>query len=109
MDKHKHGDLQLFQVDEGAYLTRLTRKYRERDRWEVPDPSEVHSYIPGMVVRIMVSEGQRLTAGSPLLTFEAMKMENTLTMPYDGVVKRINVKVGDVFPKDIVLAVVDIG
>jgi biotin carboxyl carrier protein len=34
-------------------------------------------------------------------------MENTLTMPYDGVVRKIFVKVGEVFAKDIILAEID--
>jgi biotin carboxyl carrier protein len=100
----KHGELSSLKLDEGTYATQLTRKYRERDAWERPKPSEVHSYIPGMVVKIFATEGQRLSVGDSILTFEAMKMENTLTMPYDGVVTKIHVKIGDVFAKDIILA-----
>jgi biotin carboxyl carrier protein len=107
MDSGKHRDLQSLQIEEGAYFTRLTKKFQGREVWERPDPREVHSYIPGMVVRIVAQEGDRLAVGAPILTFEAMKMENTLTMPYDGVVRKLHVKVGDVFAKDIILAEID--
>ena len=107
MDSGKHRDLPTLQIEEGTYFTRLTKKFQGREKWERPDPREVHSYIPGMVVRIVAQEGERLPAGAPILTFEAMKMENTLTMPYDGVVRKIRVKVGDVFAKDIILAEIE--
>ncbi len=103
-DKHGNTEMSGLTLDEGLYTTRLTRKYRERDMWERPKPSEVHSYIPGMVVKIFATEGQRMNLGDSILTFEAMKMENTLTMPYGGVVTKIHVKIGDVFAKDIILA-----
>lgn len=107
MHSKKPEALSAFQVEEGAYMTRLTNKYRNRAAWEAPDPGEVHSYIPGMVIRLSAEEGQRLPGGAPILTFEAMKMENTFTMPCSGVVKKIHVKVGDVFAKDIVLVEIE--
>jgi acetyl/propionyl-CoA carboxylase alpha subunit len=50
--------------------------------------------MPGSVVRIMVSEGDVVTAGTPLLVLEAMKMEHTITSPSDGVVSALNVSAG---------------
>jgi len=103
----KQRDLPTLQIEEGTYFTRLTKKFQGREKWERPDPREVHSFIPGMVVRVVAQAGERLSAGAPILTFEAMKMENTLTMPYDGVVRKIFVKVGEVFAKDVILAEID--
>jgi 3-methylcrotonyl-CoA carboxylase alpha subunit len=45
--------------------------------------------LPGTVVAAHVTEGQRVARGAPLVTVEAMKMEHTLTAPYDGIVTRI--------------------
>ncbi len=45
--------------------------------------------LPGTVVAVHVAAGQRVARGAPLITVEAMKMEHTLTAPYDGVVARI--------------------
>jgi len=104
-----HSDLQSLQIEEGLFLTRLTKKFQGRDKWERPDPREIHSYIPGMVVRIAGKEGEGLPSGAPILTFEAMKMENTLTMPCDGVLRKIHVKPGDFFAKDAILAEIEGG
>jgi 3-methylcrotonyl-CoA carboxylase alpha subunit len=45
--------------------------------------------LPGTIVAVHVATGQQVIRGTPLVTVEAMKMEHTLTAPYDGVVSRI--------------------
>jgi 3-methylcrotonyl-CoA carboxylase alpha subunit len=45
--------------------------------------------LPGTVVAVHVAVGQQVARGVPLVTVEAMKMEHTLTAPYDGTVSRI--------------------
>jgi 3-methylcrotonyl-CoA carboxylase alpha subunit len=45
--------------------------------------------LPGTVVAVHVATGQQVARGTPLITVEAMKMEHTLTAPYEGVVSRI--------------------
>jgi len=45
--------------------------------------------LPGTVVAVHVATGQQVARGAPLVTVEAMKMEHTLTAPYDGTVARI--------------------
>ncbi|HUR75635.1 MAG TPA: biotin carboxylase N-terminal domain-containing protein [Sporichthya sp.] len=49
--------------------------------------------MPGSVVRVLVGDGATVTAGTPLLVLEAMKMEHTITSPSDGVVT-LNVAAG---------------
>jgi 3-methylcrotonyl-CoA carboxylase alpha subunit len=51
--------------------------------------------LPGTIVAVHVSVGQQVTRGAPLMTVEAMKMEHTLTAPYDGAVSRIAFSLGD--------------
>jgi 3-methylcrotonyl-CoA carboxylase alpha subunit len=51
--------------------------------------------LPGTVVAVHVAAGQQVARGTPLITVEAMKMEHTLTAPYDGVVARIAYGVKD--------------
>lgn len=50
--------------------------------------------MPGNIVSVDVSEGEQVTAGQKLLTLEAMKMEHTLTAPFDGVVAELSAKPG---------------
>jgi len=47
-----------------------------------------------MVLRVEVVEGQEVTSGAGLLVLEAMKMENEIRAPYDGIVRRILVRSG---------------
>jgi 3-methylcrotonyl-CoA carboxylase alpha subunit len=53
------------------------------------------SPMPGKVIAVDVSEGQSVAKGQKLLTLEAMKMEHSLTAPFDGVVAELNVGTGD--------------
>ncbi|MEM9837477.1 MAG: acetyl-CoA carboxylase biotin carboxyl carrier protein subunit, partial [Bacteroidota bacterium] len=50
--------------------------------------------MPGLVLDIMVVEGQVVTTGTPLLVLEAMKMENVIKAEAAGEIKRIEVAVG---------------
>jgi propionyl-CoA carboxylase alpha chain len=54
-----------------------------------------NSPMPGQVLRVLVSEGQRVKLGDPLIALEAMKMEQTIKAALDGVVKAILVKPGE--------------
>lgn len=55
----------------------------------------IMSPMPGKVVKILVSEGDEVTAGQTLIVISAMKMESEFKAAVDGVVKRIAVKEGD--------------
>lgn len=55
----------------------------------------VRSPMPGKVVKVLVEEGQAVTAGQGVIIVEAMKMENELKAPGPGLVKQILVKAGD--------------
>jgi 3-methylcrotonyl-CoA carboxylase alpha subunit len=50
---------------------------------------DILSPMPGKVIAVEVSAGQAVTKGQKLLTLEAMKMEHTLTAPFDGVVTEL--------------------
>jgi len=62
--------------------------------------------MPGSVIRVAVEVGDTVTAGSPLLWMEAMKMEHTISAMADGVVAELPVAVGDQVASGAVLAVV---
>ncbi|MDR2856675.1 MAG: acetyl/propionyl/methylcrotonyl-CoA carboxylase subunit alpha [Novosphingobium sp.] len=50
--------------------------------------------MPGKVIAVEVFAGEAVTRGQKLLTLEAMKMEHTLTAPFDGVVAELNASAG---------------
>ncbi|HEV2336616.1 MAG TPA: acetyl/propionyl/methylcrotonyl-CoA carboxylase subunit alpha [Stellaceae bacterium] len=55
----------------------------------------VLSPMPGLLTAIVVEEGQDVKAGEPLVTVEAMKMENVLRAERDGRVAKLRAKPGD--------------
>jgi pyruvate/2-oxoglutarate dehydrogenase complex dihydrolipoamide acyltransferase (E2) component len=51
--------------------------------------------MPAVVVSILVSQGDCVKQGDRVVVVSAMKMETTLTAPYDGRVRTVHVAVGD--------------
>ena len=52
------------------------------------------SPMPGRVIAVAVAAGEAVTKGQKLLTLEAMKMEHSLTAPFDGTVAQLNAREG---------------
>ena len=60
--------------------------------------------MPGKIVSLQVEEGQEVQAGAVLLILEAMKMQNEITSPASGVIKKVHVKPGqNVEGKDVLV------
>jgi len=55
--------------------------------------------MPGRIINILVSIGDAVDAGTPLVSLEAMKMENTLKSTGTGTVKTIFVNAGSIVEK----------
>lgn len=77
------------------------RTWRERMLAEAetaaraPDgPMTVAATLPGLIVAIAVRVGDEVEAGAPLLTIEAMKMQNEVRAPRSGRVSEISVASG---------------
>ncbi|HSH74238.1 MAG TPA: biotin/lipoyl-containing protein [Longimicrobiales bacterium] len=66
-------------------------------------PRPIVAPMPGMVVRVEVSEGDQVAEGQGIVIVEAMKMENELRSGAAGVVTRVHVREGDAVEKDQVL------
>ena len=56
--------------------------------------SQIEAPMPGLILDIQVSEGDTVQEGDALLVLEAMKMENVILSPREGVVKKIAVTRG---------------
>jgi 3-methylcrotonyl-CoA carboxylase alpha subunit len=63
--------------------------------------------MPGKVTAVDVSQGEKVANGQRLLTLEAMKMEHSLTAPFDGVVAELNAREGAQVSEGTVLARVE--
>jgi len=58
-------------------------------------PSDVIPPMPSIVTRILVQVGDHVEKAQSLIIVSAMKMETTLSAPYNGVVTKIHVAEGD--------------
>ncbi len=59
----------------------------------------VKAPMPGLVVRVQVTEGQKVGPGTGLVVVEAMKMENELKATHPGIVKKVHVAPGAIVEK----------
>jgi len=90
---------QSLAIDEIIYKTRLTRKFMMRKFYEPLDPKKILSFIPGTIQEVKVKVGDKVKEGDTLLVLESMKMYNLMKAPQKGIVKKINVHIGEQIPK----------
>lgn len=79
----------------GAELRPSPPVAKASQRPKATKEGHVTSAMPGTIVDLAVKVGSKLKAGDTVLVIEAMKMENEVSAPIDGVVKAIYVKKGD--------------
>ncbi len=70
------------------------------------DGTAINAPMPGMIVRYDKNVGDAVSKGETVVILEAMKMENALASPVDGIIKAINFKSSDSVPKGAVLCVI---
>lgn len=88
--------------DERAYRLARARGDLEGDTGMVTTKSP----MPGVIVKVLVEEGQLIAKGETLVILESMKMENELKATRDGKVAEVKVSAGQTVEKDAVLVVV---
>lgn len=64
---------------------------RPKKRAEQVNQGAVSAPMPGMVVDVLVKEGQRVNSGEPLVVLESMKMQMQLRSPFNGQVQKVTV------------------
>lgn len=73
------------------------------DKKKVRKLHQLQSPMPGRVLNYAVEVGMPVTEGTPLLTLEAMKMENVIKAEGEGVVKSISAAPNDIVEKGALL------
>ncbi|MEW6624865.1 MAG: biotin/lipoyl-containing protein [Bacillota bacterium] len=68
---------------------------------------DVKARVPGKIVEVRVNVGDVVKARDILAVEEAMKMQQPIPCPQDGVIKEIRVNVGDRVSSGDVIAVVE--
>ena len=81
-------------IDQGS--RRGQRKKRDSNRGGGGASSGlISSAIPGKIVSVLVSEGDKVDSGSVVIVLEAMKMQNEIKAGIDGKVEKIMCKPGE--------------
>jgi len=99
----------VVKINNTAYVLNIRDKYDDLlhslglDSLASKKVNDIKAPMPGMVLTILVTEGQEIKKGDPLIVLEAMKMENVLKSPTDGIVKKITVNKGIAVEKNQVL------
>lgn len=70
-------------------------------------PAPIIAPMPGLIVRVNVSVGDRVEAGQGIIVMEAMKMENELRATVGGTVRSVNVTSGTAVEKGALLVELD--
>lgn len=60
---------------------------------------DIKAPMPGLILEVSIDVGKKVVEGDYLMVLEAMKMENTITAPRNGIVKKVNVKKGETVEK----------
>jgi biotin carboxyl carrier protein len=103
---------------DGSAVTVCGRRFsievRDPRRWNRRRSGAAHSGVqyvsapmPGKVVRVLASVGDRVEAGQGIAVVEAMKMQNEMKAARPGTVAAISVKVGDAVTAGEVLATIE--
>ncbi len=80
---------------------------RFTDPADIVEAGSLLAPMPGTVIEVAVTAGDRVEAGAKVLVMEAMKMQHTVAAPVSGTVTAINVKQGQQVASGEVLAVVE--
>jgi len=81
---------EIFVRDQSAKVSELVRRKADSQ-----NAAHLGASMPGKVLKVLVSEGDKVRKGEHLLVSEAMKMETTIQAPMDGKIKAVYVKAGE--------------
>ncbi len=85
------------------YFARLLRETAGR----LPKVTKMSAPMPGLLKTVHVREGDQVVKGQKLFVLEAMKMENDLCAPHDGIASKVATNGGEAVEKGKVLCVVE--
>lgn len=98
---------EVFFIEFEDSRNKFTRKRKAPSSSKKDSSGAISSSIPGKVVSIAVSEGMRVSSGEVVLILEAMKMQNEIKSPIDGIVKEINCAPGERVEGNVILVRID--
>lgn len=94
-------NVQPTSVVQNVQLTQESQpKQVKEEKTTTPKPStsegaKIYAPMSGVILKVLVSSGQKVEYGQKVVILEAMKMENDIVADRQGIVKRVLVKEGD--------------
>ncbi len=83
-------------------------KYRKNKQTGSHDgQNNIIAPMPGKIVKVLVEEGEPISAGDTVLIISAMKMESEFKSPVDGIVKKVHIKDNDIVNGDQLLVEIE--
>ena len=67
---------------------------------------DLKALMPGKIIKVLVSEGQKVKMGDPVLIMESMKMEQTIVATSTGTIERIEISKGDTVETGFVMMII---
>ena len=109
VDRHDSGVAAALRSHRFEYSVSDPRKLRSAgsDGASAQGSVQIKTAMPGKIVRILAEGGRSVAKGDGLLVVEAMKMQNEIKAPKDGVVAEIRVTEGATVAAGDVLAVIE--
>ena len=73
---------------------------------EQSNPGDLLALMPGKIIKVLVSEGQKIKMGEPVIIMESIKKEQTIVSSAEGVIERLNVSEGETIEVGSVMLVI---
>jgi len=112
MEIGEKGDIFDVLMDNGDYfsvevLDEMKRLMKMRHSAGLEGRQVIEAQMPGYIWKILVEKGQEVKAGEPLMILVAMKMENEIKAPKDGIVEDLFIEIDQTIATGDKLAVVE--
>lgn len=112
MEIDEKGDIYDVLMDNGdafsvEVLDEMKRLMKMRHSAGLEGRQVIEAQMPGYIWKILVEKGQEVKAGEPLMILVAMKMENEIKAPKDGIVEDLFVELDQTIATGDKLAVVE--
>ena len=104
MGKKYHGEIVNSSIEDGVFTVKVNQrtfairrnhplddliKSMGLDKQKIKKLHQLQSPMPGRILSYAVEAGSQVVPGTPLLTLEAMKMENVIKAEGEGIVKKV--------------------
>jgi len=112
MEIDEKGDIFDVLMDNGdmfsvEVLDEMKRLMKMRHSAGLEGRQVIEAQMPGYIWKILVEKGQEVKAGEPLMILVAMKMENEIKAPKDGIVEDLFIELDQTVVAGDKLAVVE--